>query len=98
MPLTSVGSIGLETLHAALVDRLQATTSLTRSEVVRVVGDVLDYFAEQTPDLVRRRHRELSAQHLTNPAIFDRIRDELPLHRVAVPQLSVRQLRRAVYG
>ncbi len=98
MPLAPAGNVGLETLHSALIDRLQATTSLTRSEVVRVVGDVLDYLAEQTPDLVRRRHRELSAQRLTNPAIFDRIRDELPLHRVAVPRLSVRQLRRTVYG
>lgn len=88
----------LEAVHGALIDRLCQTTSLTRPEAIRVLGDVLDYFAERTPELVRRRHRELSAHHLTNPLVFRRIRGELPAHRVVPPELSLRQLRRMVYG
>lgn len=90
--------LGLEGLHANLIDRLEATTPLARGEVVRIVGDVLDYFAEDVASLVQRRHRELAAEQLTNAAIFPHIRRELPLHRVAAPDLSLRQLRRIVYG
>lgn len=98
MAASTAADPGLEGLHANLIDRLEATTPLQRGEVVRIVGDVLDYFAEDVDDLVRRRHRELAAQRLTNAVIFPRIRRELPLHRVTAPDLSLRQLRRIVYG
>ena len=35
---------------------------------------------------------------LTNPVIFERIAAELPYRAVAPPELSLRQLRRLVYG
>jgi hypothetical protein len=47
---------------------------------------------------VRRRHRELKAEGLTNDQAFAMIAAELPLRRVMPPQLSARQLRRMVYG
>jgi hypothetical protein len=47
---------------------------------------------------VRRRHRELKAGGLTNERAFALIAAELPARRVAPPQLSLRQLRRVVYG
>lgn len=90
--------IDLETLHPELIERLELSTSLTHNEVTRIVGDVLDYFNEETVDLVRRRHRELAAKGWTNDAIFPRLGRESSLHRVAMPNLSLRQLRRMVYG
>lgn len=89
---------GLDELHRPLVDRLELTTSLSRAEVTRVIGDVLDYFGESATELVKRRHRELRARHLTNPAVFASLHEELPMHRVRAPDLSLRQLRRIVYG
>ncbi len=74
------------------------TTSLGRGEAVRVVLDVLAYFDETTEEFVRRRHRELRAHGLTNDAIFGRIAEELPRRAVAPHELSLRQLRRIVYG
>lgn len=64
-----------------------------------MVLDVLAYFDETTDEFVRRRHRELQAGGgATNPEIFERIAAELPHRAVAPPELSLRQLRRIVYG
>lgn len=84
--------------HDDLVDHLVASTALQRGEAARVVLDVLAYFDETTEDFVRRRHRELKAGGSVNTDIFERIAAELPHRAVAPPELSLRQLRRIVYG
>ncbi|OON71830.1 hypothetical protein [Streptomyces tsukubensis] len=84
--------------HDDLVDHLVRSTPLNRGEASRVIMDVLAYFDETTDEYVRRRHRELQAKGHTNPEIFERIADELPRRAVAPQHLSLRQLRRVVYG
>ncbi|HZD64632.1 MAG TPA: hypothetical protein VE152_00880 [Acidimicrobiales bacterium] len=84
--------------HEDLVAHVVHTTSLDRGEAARVVAEVTAYFGEPAEAFVRRRHRELATEGLTNPVIFDTIAAELPERRVAPPELSVRQLRRIVYG
>lgn len=84
--------------HDDLVDHLVRSTALPRGEAARVVLDVLAYFDETTEEFVRRRHRELQAGGAANPEIFERIAAELPHRAVAPPELSLRQLRRIVYG
>lgn len=85
-------------VHDDLIDHLVRTTPLQRGEAVRVVLDVLAYFDETTEEFVRRRHRELRGSGLRNTEIFQRISGELPHRAVAPEQLSLRQLRRMVYG
>ncbi|MGP4000972.1 hypothetical protein [Streptomyces sp. 8N706] len=84
--------------HDDLVDHLVRSTPLQRGEAARVVLDVLAYFDETIEAFVRRRHRELQARGLSNADIFERITEELPYRAVAPPELSLRQLRRIVYG
>ncbi|MGD3110341.1 MULTISPECIES: hypothetical protein [unclassified Streptomyces] len=84
--------------HEDLIDHLVRSTPLQRGEAARVVLDVLAYFDETTEGFVRRRHRELQSQGLRNEAIFERISHELPHRAVSPPPLSIRQLRRLVYG
>lgn len=81
-----------------LIDHLVRSTALQRGEAARVILDVLAYFDETTEDFVRRRHRELQSGGLVNAEIFERIAAELPHRAVAPPELSLRQLRRIVYG
>ncbi|WP_093800737.1 hypothetical protein [Streptomyces sp. Wb2n-11] len=84
--------------HDDLIDHLVRSTALPRGEAARVVLDVLAYFDETAEDFVRRRHRELQSGGLVNAEIFERIAAEMPHRAVAPPELSLRQLRRIVYG
>jgi hypothetical protein len=84
--------------HGDLVEYLTASGPLSYAEAERVVADVLGYFSEAPDEFVRRRHRELKSGGLTNDRAFRRIAAELPHRRYAPPELSLRQLRRIVYG
>lgn len=88
----------VEEPNAELLVHLGRTTPLSRGEVDRVLAEVLAEFDEQAPAWVRRRHAELQAAGLRNPAILERIARELPTRRFAAPEYSERQLRRIVYG
>lgn len=85
-------------MHDELVDHLTRSTPLDRGEALRVVQDVLAYFDESAEDYVRRRHRELQARGLVNARIFEQIESDLKYRAVAPPELTLRQLRRIVYG
>jgi len=85
-------------VHDELVDHLTRSSPLNRGEALRVIQDVLAYFDETTEMFVRRRHRELQGQGLVNAEIFERISADLKYRAVAPPELSLRQLRRIVYG
>jgi hypothetical protein len=84
--------------HGDLVEYLIGTCPLSPAEATRVVADVLGYFSEPPQEFVRRRHRELKARGLTNDQAFQQIAAEIPQRRYASPELSLRQLRRIVYG
>ena len=84
--------------HEELVTHLVRTSPLSQSEAARVVAEVLGYFGEPVEEFVRRRHRELKTGGVTNEQAFALIAAELPARRVAPPQLTLRQLRRVVYG
>lgn len=81
-----------------LIAHLTRTTSLGPGEAARVVAEVVAYFSESAEEYVRRRHGEMKARGLTNERIFPCIAAELSARRVAAPELSLRQLRRIVYG
>lgn len=81
-----------------LVDQVSRTTGLDPADARRVVADVAAYFAETTTEFVRRRHRELQTYGVRNEEIYARIADELRHWPVRSPELSVRQLRRIIYG
>ncbi|GAA1892464.1 hypothetical protein GCM10009837_13140 [Streptomyces durmitorensis] len=85
-------------MHDDLVDHLTRSTPLQRGEALRVIQDVLAYFDETTEEFVRRRHRELQGQGLLNAAIFEQISADLHYRAVAPPELTLRQLRRIIYG
>jgi hypothetical protein len=81
-----------------LITHVARSTGLSPAVATRVVSDVVAFYSETVESLVRRRHRELQAEGLTNDAIFDRIVAELVARPVAAPDLTPRQLRRIVYG
>ena len=81
-----------------LVAHLVHSTPLSPGEAARVVAEVLGYFSEPVQDFVRRRHGELQRRGMRNEDIFEVLSAELATRRVRPPALTVRQLRRMVYG
>ena len=81
-----------------LVERIAASTGLTRAEAARVIEDVVAFHAEPVEEFVRRRHAHLKTYGARNPEIFARIAEELAARVVAAPPLTERQLRRIVYS
>jgi hypothetical protein len=80
-----------------LLDHLERS-GVSRSQAARLVDDVLAYFSETPEEFIRRRHRELQAEGVSNAAAFTTIAYELVERRVAGPRLSERQIRRVIYG
>lgn len=81
-----------------LIAYLVRTTRLSAAEARHVVGEVLGFLSETPEAFVRRRHRALQAQGLTNDVIFARLAEELERLRFRAPPLTARQIRRIVYG
>jgi hypothetical protein len=84
--------------HDDLIAHLCRGGSLAPREAAWVVGEVLAYFAEPTEVFVRRRHAELRTRGLRNDQIFEVIAADLAQRLVTPPAVSLRQLRRMVYG
>lgn len=92
------GGDGSPDVDAELVERIAASTGLTHGEAARVIEDVLAWYRQRVDDVVRRRHAELKINGVRNAQAFPRIAAELRHRLVAPPELSLRQLRRIVYG
>jgi hypothetical protein len=81
-----------------LIGYLTRTSRLSPSEAQRVVAEVLTFLKETPEDFVRRRHRALQAEGLSNPSIYMRLAAELSMWRFRAPKFTARQIRRMIYG
>jgi hypothetical protein len=81
-----------------LISYLTRTTRLSSEEAGRVVAEVLSFLQETPEEFVRRRHRALQAEGLSNPSIYVRLAAELSALRFRAPTLTARQIRRIIYG
>jgi hypothetical protein len=82
----------------ALVAHLGRTSDLNFGQLTRLVEDVLAFLDESAEEFIRRRHRELQQEGLSNADIFPRLREEIARRRFRAPAYSERQIRRIVYG
>lgn len=81
-----------------LIEHLARTSRLSPSEAQRVVAEVLEFFSESPESFIARRHKQLKDRQMTNPAIFEHITREISARRFSAPELSLRQIRRIIYG
>ena len=81
-----------------LVSYLVRTTRLTQPEAIRLIDEILSFLNDRPEEFVCRRHRELQAEGLSNPEIYERLRSELARWRFRAPDYTERQLRRLIYG
>ena len=84
--------------YEELVERLSGTGRLNGREAAHLVEEVLAFLDDSVEQYVRRRHRELRHEGLSNPDIFRQVALEATRRRFRAPQLSARQIRRLIYG
>jgi len=83
----------------AFIQHLAATTGLPASTCKRLVLDILAEYDESLEGYVQRRHHEIkAATDLKNEQIYAQILAEIPQRRFTPTPLTLRQVRRLIYG
>ncbi len=77
---------------------LEAKYGLGQAELGLLIDDLWAFTEETVDDFVRRRHGELQRAGLRNAAIYRRLEEETLAGRFRSSSLSLRQLRRIIYG
>jgi hypothetical protein len=72
--------------------------ALEPSELSLLIDDLWAFTEETAEEFVRRRHGELQRMGMRNEAIYRRLAEEASAGRYRSPPLSLRQLRRIIYG
>jgi len=84
--------------NGELASQLATKYGLETSLAHRIVEDIQIAYADTVEEWVRSRHIRLQRQSLTNEAIYRCIAAELETRRFSAPSLSIRQIRRLIYG
>jgi hypothetical protein len=77
---------------------LEEKYGLDRDELESLLEDLWAFTDETAEDFVRRRHGELQRGGLRNEAIYRSLAAEARAGRFRGPELSLRQVRRIIYG
>jgi hypothetical protein len=77
---------------------LQEKYGLDPDELGSLLEELWAFTEETTEEYIRRRHGELQCKGLRNDAIYRRLAEEAADGRFRSPPLSLRQVRRIVYG
>jgi len=81
-----------------LVLRLVETYGLDPVLAERVVEETMLAYGDTVEEWVRSRHIRLQRQGLSNETIYHIISREMPQRRFGAEPLSLRQIRRLIYG
>ena len=85
-------------LRYRLEQRLSGVAGVPSQSVERVAGEVLDLFGQTLDDFITARHSELQQEGYSTTAIYRHIQSEIEEWRFKAPPLSLRQIRRRIYG
>ena len=81
-----------------LQQHLLSSYNLERNDIPRLLEDILGFFDMTLEEYVQTRHRHLKAVGLKNEEIYERLQREIEGRRFRAPSLSLRQIRRMIYG
>jgi len=87
--------------HHLRTDRqryLEEKYGLAPDELGLLLDDLWAFTEETAEEFVRRRHGELQREGLRNETIYKRLAEEAAVGRYKSPPLSLRQVRRMIYG
>lgn len=63
-----------------------------------LMDDLSDYFSRDIPSYIGSRHQQMQKEGLKNTEIYKRIQSEIKGMRFPAGRLSLRQIRRIIYG
>ncbi len=81
-----------------LQQHLSSSFDLDNDEVERLMEDLMEYFDLTMEEFVQLRHRQLQRLGLRNIEIYRNLQQEIRKRRFKAPSLSLRQIRRLIYG
>jgi hypothetical protein len=96
--LISRGNVDAKSLKPERRRYLEEKYGLDPDELDLLLDDLWAFTEETAEDFVRRRHGELQREGLRNEAIYRRLAAEAAEGRFRSPPLSLRQVRRIIYG
>jgi hypothetical protein len=67
-------------------------------EFDRLLDEIHSYYQLEVKDYVQQRHHQLKKKGLGNTEIYSLIQKEVEKRRFAAEDLSIRQIRRIIYG
>lgn len=77
---------------------LISTYPVDASLLDHLLEDLGEYFSKDVSEFISLRHQELHREGMKNDQIYGQIQIELKERRFAGPDMSIRQIRRAIYG
>lgn len=77
---------------------LLSSYSLEQNDLYRLLDDLTASTESSVESYIQQRHITLQKEGKKNVAIYDIIQKEIRTRRFLGPELTVRQIRRAIYG
>ncbi|MBB6481898.1 hypothetical protein [Spirochaeta isovalerica] len=77
---------------------LLSSYPIDESLLSHLLDDLGEYFLKAPQEFIVQRHRQLQKRGLRNEEIYRKIQRELQSRPFAGPQMSLRQIRRVIYG
>lgn len=84
--------------YAQLIQRLMVMADLDEEQATSVIMEILDATSLDVDAFIQQRHEALQRQGYRGEEIYRLIQQELTQWRFAAPTLSIRQIRRRIYG
>ena len=86
------------TLDEQFKNYLLSAYPVDESLLNRLVEDLGEHFSGNVQEFIQKRHKQLHSEGLKNNEIYQQIQNELSERRFAAPEMSLRQIRRVIYG
>lgn len=80
------------------INHILETYSIDLPQLERLMDEFQSFYDADFKEFIQQRHCELKNQGMLNEEIYPKLLDELKERRFKAPELSLRQIRRIIYG
>ena len=77
---------------------IYSAVDISRKDLIHIVDALHAFYDSTVHEFIQTRHSELQKQGFRNSKIFKMIQGELLLRRFSASPLTIRQIRRKIYG